>query len=187
MKNLTVFINESKELEQVNSVFKNKMSGSSGVLCPIHIFKQKLEKNEPILCGNWNPNEFVNKFNFDKFCEWVDKEWPAALQDCHEDELWVMEGMTYEDPELQKNTINVYEVIKLLEKKFGKPVGGGGVKNPCFGKLGLGSKYIYDYYFGKGECGILLRGKKDKPGERIITWALFMSASDFENLGFSVK
>mgnify|MGYP002516749510 CR=1 FL=1 len=28
---------------------------------------ERLEKNVPIVCGNWNPNEYVDKFHFNKY------------------------------------------------------------------------------------------------------------------------
>ena len=196
MKDLSKYINEKQNIGEISSVFKDRMAGASGVLCPIHKYIERLEKNVPIVCGNWNPNEYVDKFHFNKFIEWVKEEWPAALQDNHEDELWCMEGTTYENPESQKNAVDIYKALDLIVEKLGEPTGGGGVKNPCFGKLGLGSKYTYDYYFGQGKGGVLLKGAKlpcnqdkeeDIKGERIINWAIFLDSDTFNELGFQVE
>ena len=194
MKSLKEYILETQNIAEISDTFKNKMGGTSGVLCKIHEWIDRFKKNAPIVGGNWNPREYVSEFKMNKFLDWVKEEWPAALQEDHEDELWVMEGTTYEHDinKEDRETVDVYEVLKEVTKLLGKPTGGGGVRASCFGKIGIGSKFKYAYYFGKGQGGLLLQGghlpsvSQDNIGNRVINWVLLLDADTFNRLGFAV-
>lgn len=180
MQTLRGYVIESKtEKLDPKEVFKN-IDKTSGVLCPIHLFIKHLKEGTNIK-DKWNPNDYIDTMSFNNFTNWVQEEWPAALMDDHEDELFVLLGTTYENPDMPQ--VDVIKVTDLLNQTLGHQTGGGGVKASCFGPIGIGYKYFYSHYWGQGKAGLLEKGCGSKIGNRQINWSLFLDSDTLKNYG----
>mgnify|MGYP007012487907 CR=1 FL=1 len=159
--------------EQMLNPFRSgKQSGWCGAICKINNFIKYLEKNEPIIGGSWNPNEYVNRQRFGKFLEWIKNHYVDCLCPDDDDVLYTSMGTTYEDPYQQEHSVDIFEVVnQWIEEFAGKCIDGVAVKASPFGPIGIGSKYFADYYYEKG--GILIQGQGDKFGHRRVQFVMF--------------
>lgn len=168
----------SEPLETIDEIklspFRNGKQGHwSGPLCKITDFGKYIENNELILCGNWNPNDYVEKVRYNEMLEWIKENSPQCL-DSEDDEhiLWASMGTTFENEEIQKHCVNIFDVVdNWIEDFAGKCVDGRQTKAPAFGCLGVGSKYFAIRYYERG--AIIIKGDGDKIGDRSVRFVMF--------------
>ena len=176
------------EEKRILSPFRDgKQAYWCGPICKINNFFKYLKANKPILCGNWNPNEYVSQEHFKRFVKWLHENFPECLEpSCEDDVLYASMGTTFENLERQKNCVDIYDVVyKWIENFAGPCIDGSQVKASAFGPIGIGSRFWANHYYRKG--GILIRGKGEKPGEREMVFALFFPKKVWKAMGISVQ
>lgn len=172
--------------KQILSPFRDgKQAHWCSSICKINNFIKYLNENKPIVGGNWNPAEYVNHSHFNDFVKYIRENCPECLNPDDEDNvLYASMGTTFEDPELQKNSVDIYDVVDdWIENFAGHCVGGSRIKASAFGRIGIGSKFWADYYYKRG--GILVKGVGDKPGSRKMNFALFFPSSVWRSMGIA--
>lgn len=163
MKQLYTYINESLFDNQEGMMLKP---------VKIHIFDIHFNENTPILNGNLNPKDYVDSEYYKDFRQYVEEEWPAALQSDNEDELFVIMGTTTANR-------SKYGDIKLLQQKIekflGKPVVSSGTR-------GLGEGYKYKLFYKLGKGGLIVKGTKNISETR---WCVFLDNDGMKELGLN--
>ena len=176
-----------EEKQKLSPFRDGKQMGWCGAICKINNFIKFLLADKPILCGNWNPNDYVTREHFNRFVKWLKENYPECLEpDCEDDVLYASMGTSYEDSRRKNMSVDINDVVyNWIENFAGPGIGGSQVKASAFGPIGIGSRFWADHYYRQG--GILIHGKGDKPGEREMVFALFFPKKVWKAMGISVQ
>ena len=127
--------------KQISDPFRDgKQAGWCGAICKINNYVKFLKENKPLVGGNWNPNEYVNKRELKTFIEWIQERYPECLNpDDTDNILYASEGVTYEDKKSQEHSVDIFDVVdNWIERFVGESIGGLRVKASPFGRLSPG-------------------------------------------------
>lgn len=192
---LSIHLREMKSVlsEPVDTVEEIKLSpfraGKQGhwcaPLCKITDFSKYMDRNEPIIGGNWNPNKYVDEPRFNEMLEWLKENCPQCLNpDDEENVLWASMGTTYENEETQEHCVDIFEVVNnWIEDFAGECIDGRWTKAPAFGFLGVGSKYLALRYYKQG--AIIIKGDGSKFGDRSAKFVMFFPKSIWQAMKIS--
>lgn len=174
-----------KEKQKLSPFRDGKQAGWCGAICKINNFVKYLKDDMPIVGGNWNPNDYVDKRRLKTFIDWLRDNYIECLDpDDSENILYASMGTMYEDKQSQEHSVDIFEVVdNWIEDFVGECVDGTRVKASPFGRIGIGSKFWANYFYKKG--GILLKGEGDKPGDRRVKFALFFPESVWRAMDIS--
>lgn len=164
MKQLYTYINENLFDHQEGMMLKP---------VKIHIFDLHFNENTPLLNGNWNPRDYVDSEYYKEFRQYVEKEWPAALQSDHEDELFVIMGTS---GVTRSKYSDIEEIQQKIEKFLGKPIISSGTR-------GLGEEYKYKWFYKLGKGAIIAKGTKNI---KETHWCVFLDNNGMKELVFNI-
>ena len=193
---LSIHLREMKSVlsEPVDTVEEIKLSpfraGKQGhwcaPLCKITDFEEYLDKNEPIIGGNWNPNDYIDDARFAEMIEWFEENGASKCLNESDEEniLWASMGTTFENEETQEHCVDIFEVVNnWIEDFAGKCVDGRQTKAPAFGCLGVGRKYFAVHYYERG--AIIIKGEGNEFGNRSVKFVMFFPKSVWKAMKIS--
>jgi hypothetical protein len=169
------------------SPFRNGKQGYwSAPLCKITDFEEYLDRNEPIIGGNWNPNDYIDDDRYTEMIEWFEENGASKCLNESDEEniLWASMGTTFENEETQEHCVDIFEVVNnWIEDFAGRCVDSHQTKAPAFGYFGIGRKYFAVYYY---ECGaIIIKGEGNEFGNRSVKFVMFFPKSIWKAMKIS--
>lgn len=147
-------------MEELNAVF-NHRNWWFGRPFSIHMFARFIDIDKPIVAGNWNPNEFISKDNWEWILNYFEKN---AFQDnVAKQHYFVTMGKSWDD---DKNNVNVRDLIYAINDIL----------------VQRNSDFIHDekgHYNGlNAECIIATQKEEER-----TSWVIIAVPSIFESLG----